>query len=93
VGESVKAFIQNIHHLRDDALHNSAPPIGHVVIFDEAQRAWNLQKTANFMQRKKGRAGFAQSEPEFLISCMDRHKEGGCEEVGKEGSPFLIRPS
>jgi hypothetical protein len=27
------------------------------------------------MQRKKGRAGFAQSEPEFLISCMDRHKD------------------
>jgi hypothetical protein len=75
VGESVKAFIQNIHHFRDDALHDSAPPIEHVVIFDEAQRAWNLQKTANFMQRKKGRAGFAQSEPEFLISCMDRHKD------------------
>ncbi|HEX8311733.1 MAG TPA: DUF2075 domain-containing protein [Chthoniobacteraceae bacterium] len=75
VGESVKAFIQNIHHFRDDALHDSAPPIEHVVIFDEAQRAWNLQKTANFMQRKKGRAGFAQSEPEFLISCMDRHDD------------------
>ena len=27
------------------------------------------------MQRKKKRAGFSQSEPEFLISCMDRHKE------------------
>jgi len=27
------------------------------------------------MQRKKGRAGFAQSEPEFLISYMDRHTD------------------
>jgi hypothetical protein len=45
------------------------------VIFDEAQRAWNLQQTANFMQRKKGRKGFSQSEPEFLISCMDRHPD------------------
>ena len=75
VGESVKAFIQNVHHFRDDALDTSEPPIEHVVIFDEAQRAWNLQQTANFMQRKKKRKGFNQSEPEFLISCMDRHKE------------------
>ena len=75
VGESVKAFIQNVHHFRDDALVETGPPIEHVVIFDEAQRAWNLQQTANFMQRKKNRPGFAQSEPEFLISCMDRHKD------------------
>jgi hypothetical protein len=45
------------------------------VIFDEAQRAWNLKQTASFMQRKKGHAGFSQSEPEFLISYMDRHKD------------------
>ena len=75
VGESVKAFIQNVHHFRDDALETTAPPIEHVVIFDEAQRAWNLQQTANFMQRKKKRKDFDKSEPEFLISCMDRHKD------------------
>ncbi len=51
------------------------PPIEHVVIFDEAQRAWNLRQTANFMQRKKNRPGFSQSEPEFLISYMDRHND------------------
>ena len=75
VGESVKAFIQNVHHLRDDALIDVGPPIEHVVIFDEAQRAWNLKQTANFMLRKKRRPGFADSEPEFLISYMDRHKD------------------
>lgn len=75
VGESVKAFIQNVHHFRDDALVQAGPPIEHVVIFDEAQRAWNLHQTASFMQRKKNRPGFAQSEPEFLISCMDRHED------------------
>jgi hypothetical protein len=74
VAESVKAFIQNVHHFRDDLLIDSGPPVEHVVIFDEAQRAWNLQKTADFMQRKKKRSGFDQSEPEFLISCMDRHR-------------------
>jgi hypothetical protein len=75
VAESVKAFIQNVHHFRDDLLASSRPPIEHVVIFDEAQRAWNLQQTANFMARKKKKPGFSQSEPEFLISCMDRHED------------------
>ena len=75
IGESVKAFIQNVHHFRDDALIDSKPPIEHVVIFDEAQRAWNQRQTANFMARKKKRPGFTQSEPEFLISYMDRHQD------------------
>ena len=75
VAEQMKAFIQIVHHFRDEALAESGPPIEHVVIFDEAQRAWNLRQTANFMQRKKKRPGFNQSEPEFLISYMDRHQD------------------
>ena len=75
VAESIKAFIQNVHHFRDEALVDSGPPDEHVVIFDEAQRAWNLKQTASFMKRKKNRPGFSQSEPEFLISCMDRHED------------------
>ena len=75
VAESVKAFIQNVHHFRDDALIDSGPPVEHVVIFDEAQRAWNLKQTASFMHRKKNRPNFGLSEPEFLISCMERHKD------------------
>src|SRR5690606_31493543 len=46
-----------------------------VAIFDEAQRAWDLQQTTNFMKRKKGISDFLHSEPEFLISCLDRHKD------------------
>jgi hypothetical protein len=72
----VRAFIQNVHHFRDDCLVDAQkPPIEHVAIFDEAQRAWNLKQTVDFMRRKKGRADFNQSEPEFLISCLDRHKD------------------
>src|SRR5262249_8142776 len=73
IGESVKTFIQNVHHFRDEALLDVRPPIEHVVIFDEAQRAWNLRKTSGFMRRKKKRPGFEHSEPEFLVSCLDRH--------------------
>jgi hypothetical protein len=75
VASEVKAFIQNIHHFRDEALRDAGPPHEHVVIFDEAQRAWNLTQTSNFMSRKKGKTGFQMSEPEFLISYMDRHKD------------------
>ncbi len=70
----VKLFIQNVHHFRDDVLQDENPPIEHVAIFDEAQRAWNLEQTENFMLRKKKRPGFKISEPEFLISVLDRHK-------------------
>ncbi|MFA5168120.1 MAG: DUF2075 domain-containing protein [Candidatus Omnitrophota bacterium] len=72
----VKAFIQNVHHFRDECLvDEKTPPFEHVALFDEAQRAWNREQTANFMSRKKSRPGFAHSEPEFLISCLNRHPD------------------
>ncbi len=71
----VEAFIQNVHHFRDDSLRDASPPHEHVVLFDEAQRAWTLEKTASFMEQKKGLRGFDRSEPEFLISCLDRHDD------------------
>ncbi|MDF2803995.1 MAG: hypothetical protein K0S61_3898 [Anaerocolumna sp.] len=92
-----KAFIQIIHHFRDDALSVDTPPIEKVAIFDEAQRAWTLDQTANFMQKKKGKPDFNMSEPEFLISVMDRHNDwavivcliGGGQEIntGEAGLP------
>jgi hypothetical protein len=72
----VKAFIQNVHHFRDEGLLNlSKPPVEHVALFDEAQRAWTKDQTIKFMRNKKNQRGFSQSEPEFLISCMDRHED------------------
>jgi len=75
VANPVKAFIQNVHHFRDEALRDPAPPTDHVVIFDEAQRAWNAEKTATFMKRRKSQPDFKYSEPEFLLSYLDRHKD------------------
>lgn len=78
IGEArrrVKSFVQNVHHFRDHGLADPRPPHDHVAIFDEAQRAWNADMTARFMQQKRGLAGFDQSEPEFLISCLDRHPD------------------
>ena len=73
--DPVKQFIQNVHHFRDEAAKHPGPPADHVVVFDEAQRAWNLAKTADFMKRKKGMPDFRFSEPEYLISYVDRHRD------------------
>lgn len=76
VMSEVKMFIQNVHNFRDDGLIDfTKPPIEHVALFDEAQRAWDLHQTANFMHRKRNHANFQISEPEFLISCLDRHPD------------------
>ena len=87
----VKVFIQNVHHFRDAYLTDKSPPYDHVAIFDEAQRAWDIHQTSGFMKQKRKVASFAFSEPEFLISCLDRHKDwavvvclvGGGQEIHK----------
>lgn len=66
-------FIQNIHRFRDEALETAEPPAERVAIFDEAQRAWDHKQTSKFMRGKRGQLDFDQSEPEFLMSVMDRH--------------------
>jgi hypothetical protein len=47
------AFIQNIHHFRDEALQSTDPMVGKVVVFDEAQRAWNVEQASNFMRSSR----------------------------------------
>lgn len=71
----VSAFIQNIHHFRDEYIRDRQAPVEKVVVFDEAQRAWTREQASRFMQRKKGHSNFDLSEPEFLIGVMDRHKD------------------
>jgi len=91
VKQEVKAFIQNVHHFRDAGLRDSHAPTEHVVIFDEAQRAWDRAMTVEFMRRKKKQVNFDQSEPEFLISYLDRHNDwavviclvGGGQEINR----------
>lgn len=87
----VKEFIQIIHHFRDDAISVDTPPVEKVAIFDEAQRAWDEQNLTDFMKKKKHIEDFNMSEPEFLISILNRHNEwatiicliGGGQEINK----------
>ena len=94
---STSAFIQIIHKYRDSFVGNDHVPPERVAIFDEAQRAWTHDMIAKFMATKKGVANFTYSEPEFLISTMDRHDDwaviiclvGGGQEIntGEAGLP------
>lgn len=94
----VKAFIQMIHHYRDQYLEGvditandirpkpgyfesntdkAYIPAEHVAIFDEPQRAWTKEELQRFMREKKNIQNFPYSEPEYLISCMDRQRDWG----------------
>jgi len=62
----VSTFIQNVHQfLRYHREHPTALPHEHVVVFDEAQRAWDREQ----MQRKQG---VDRSEAAELFDVMDR---------------------
>ncbi len=94
---STSAFIQIIHKYRDSFVGNQNVPPERVAIFDEAQRAWTQDMIEKFMVTKKGVSPFPYSEPEFLISTMDRHQDwaviiclvGGGQEIntGEAGLP------
>lgn len=91
------AIIQIIHKYRDAYVGNEDLPAERIAIFDEAQRAWTAEQLVSFMVRKKGVANFNYSEPEFLISTMDRFEGyavivcliGGGQEIntGEAGLP------
>lgn len=95
------AFIQNIHHFRDDTLVTDKAPVEKVVVFNEAQRAWDKKQTSDFMKRKKGEDEFDASESEFLIEVLNRHTDwctiicliGGGQEIntGEAGLQEWIR--
>ena len=97
VRTKAQEFIQPIHHFRDEALKDPNPQPERVVVFDEAQRAWTKHKAIAFMRGRDKSSNFDMSEPEFLVSVMDRHEGyavivcliGGGQEIntGEAGLP------
>ncbi len=65
-----RTLIENVHvfartYTED---HQQRAPSNHVVIFDEAQRAWNRAQNLSKFKR-------AYSEPEMLLRIMERHQD------------------
>jgi hypothetical protein len=53
-----------------------------IIIFDEAQRAWNIEQMIKKSDKFKP---YSTSEPELIMDIMDRHKEW-CVVIGLVGS-------
>lgn len=75
--------------------------VENIAIFDEAQRSWDKEHLAAWLNRKKNFAGFPMSEGEFLIWSLDQRKDwavivclvGGGQEIntGEAGIGEWIR--
>jgi hypothetical protein len=64
---AVYAFIQSVHRFADDHYNDQAPaPAQRVIIFDEAQRAWDSQQN-----ERAGRP--IASEAHMMMDVMNRH--------------------
>lgn len=65
-----RTLIENVHVFAKTYTDEDTdrPPANHVIIFDEAQRAWNrAQNMAKFRRN--------YSEPEMLLKIMERHQD------------------
>lgn len=72
-GVQAKTLIENVHVFAKTYTEHDPdrPPSNHVVIFDEAQRAWNLAQNLSKFKRN-------YSEPEMLLRIMERHEDWAC---------------
>lgn len=82
--EVIRTFIHNVHRFADEYYSDTQVPAQHVIVFDEAQRAWNREQNAKKYDR-------ACSEPEMLLDIMARHTDwaaivalvGGGQEINR----------
>ncbi len=61
------AFVQNVHQFLDFFHNNNQTPQDKIILFDEAQRAWNAEHSKRKFDRDF-------SETEMLFDIMDRHE-------------------
>lgn len=81
----VRAFVHNVHRFADQYYgEGRQQPVQKVVVFDEAQRAWDKEEN-----ERSGRP--PASEPEMMLEVMDRHPDwaviialvGGGQEINR----------
>ncbi len=69
----VKTFIHNVHEFIDEYYQDKSKlPVDKVLIYDEAQRAWTKKH-----KTKKSQGKITESEPEILLSIMNRLTDWG----------------
>jgi hypothetical protein len=68
-----ETLIENVHHFAKvyTEQDKDRAPSNHVVVFDEAQRAWDLAQSRRKFARE-------DSEPDMLLKIMERHRDWAC---------------
>jgi len=83
--EHSEALLHSVHAFIEESQKSGKEPSERIVIFDEAQRAWNKEKMQKMNERQRkynsqyGDVRFdadVKSEPETLLSIMNRRKSG-----------------
>ncbi len=72
-----RAFIQSIYDYRAEYLAKTDVPADKVVVIDEGQRMWDAEMMGKFLSSKGITAYSGMSEPEILMSFMDRQADWG----------------
>jgi hypothetical protein len=63
-------FIQHVRDFLDHYLNDPRPPSENVIVFDEAQRAWDAQQMKN-----KSRSGVEMSQAQIALRTMERRPD------------------
>ena len=66
-----EAALQNVHRFLADNANRSTAPAERVIVFDEAQRAWDAAQAARDTQRRV--STLRMSEPAHALEIMGRH--------------------
>jgi hypothetical protein len=79
VGAAISQIIGHMHEYIEDAFENEQAPSARILIFDEAQRAWDEEKMQKWQKKKRRKSRLAptewRSEPETVLSLMNRHSD------------------
>ena len=70
----IKVLIQSIGDFLTESMEHLSAPHERIVVFDEAQRAWDSREMDRFMTKNDVETK-GMSQPEYLISVMDRHDD------------------
>ena len=67
-----KQALQNVHNFLADNAHGTSPPADRIIVFDEAQRAWNAAQA--ILKTKTRPTKLTLSEPAHALAIMGRHE-------------------
>lgn len=79
VGAAISQIIGHMHEYIEDAFENEQAPSARILIFDEAQRAWEVEKMQKWQKKKRRKSRLTpeewRSEPETVLNLMNRHPD------------------